>query len=220
MFEKNKIIDEAVKIRNEKYKKMKNDQTTESKIEFKNSKIITNQIIRQQYKLKEEEFISENDNNSRKMWNKAKSKMYETDKVNIEKIFYKNLFIIGSKKVSQSLNEYFQEKVKNIKENIPNQKLDPMINYKKMVNHPSNKFNFTEINMTQLDSIFSNLKKSTSTIDDGISMAMINLMKSEIKPLLLNLINSTIRSNKFPQKFKISKIISHFKNYTHTILIS
>ena len=57
--------------------------------------------------------------------------MYETDKVNIEKIFYKNEFIIGSKKVSQSLNEYFQDKVKNIKENIPNQKSDPMINYKK-----------------------------------------------------------------------------------------
>ena len=72
MFEKNKIIDEAVKIRNEKYKKMKNDQTIESKIEFKNTKIITNQIIRQQYKLKEEEYITENDNNSRKMWNKAK----------------------------------------------------------------------------------------------------------------------------------------------------
>ena len=65
--------------------------------------------------------------------------------------------------------------------------------------------------MSQLDSIFSKLKKSTSTIDDRISMTMINLMKSEIKPLLLNLINSTIRSIKFPQNLKISKIIPHFK---------
>ena len=48
-------------------------------------------------------------------------------------------------------------------------------------------------------------------------MAMLNLMKSETKPLILNLINSTIRSNKFPHKLKISKIIPHFKNYMNIL---
>ena len=64
-----------------------------------------------------------------------------------------------------------------------------------MITHPNNKFSFSEINMAELDSIFSKLKKSSSTIDDGISMIMINYMKDELKPLVLNLINSTPKVN-------------------------
>ena len=194
---------------------MINLKTSEAKIEYKNIKIETNRIIDQQYKLKEESYIEDNKDNIRKMWNDAKDRMYENDKIKIEKIYHNNQFVIGSKKVSQELNDYFQNKVKKIKSNIPQQKSDPMIHYRKMVKNPKNKLYLTEINMHQFDLIYSKLKKSSSTIDDGISMSMINMMKEEIKPLLLNLVNSTIRTNKYLKKLKVSKIIPHFKNYNN-----
>ena len=92
-----------------------------------------------------------------------------------------------------------------------------MINYRKIVNHPMKKFTFKEINMYQLDKIFSKIKKSTTLIDDGVSMAMINIIKDEIKPLILKLVNQMISTNQFPSKLKISKIVPHFKNYTNIV---
>ena len=92
-----------------------------------------------------------------------------------------------------------------------------MINYRKNVTHPMKFFLFKEINMHQLDKILSKIKKSTTMIDDGVSMAMLNLIKDEIKPLILKLVNQTIITNHFPTDLKISKILPHFKNYSNIV---
>ena len=43
---------------------------------------------------------------------------------------------------------------------------------------------------------------------------MLKMVVNSISPLLLNMVNQTIKTNKFPSSLKISKILPHYKNNT------
>ena len=90
--------------------------------------------------------------------------------------------------------------------------ITPMDLFTKVIKTPTKLFTFKEINMSQLSKMLSEIKKSNSSSIDGISSKMIQIIISTIKPLLLKLINTTIKSKIFPTVTKISKILPHKKN--------
>ena len=85
--------------------------------------------------------------------------------------------------------------------------LDPLIHYKKVVGRDDLSFTFTQINMTQLRTILTGMKSTGSTGTDDISMKILKQAQPELEPLLLHLVNATIKTNKFPEALKETKVV-------------
>ena len=146
------------------------------------------------------------------MWHIVKTKLYSNETKPIERIFYKNNLIIGSKKDSENLNEFFHEKVKNIIKDIPTSKTDPMKLFKKHIIKPNKNCKIKEVNYNNVKVFLSKLKNTNSASKDNITSRMLKLGQNSLIPLLLIMINSIIISNIFPNALKYSKIIPHYKN--------
>ena len=152
----------------------------------------------------------------KQLWNTAKEKLYGRNKNMTETIVENDKMKIGSKHVASVLNRFFITKPKKIVNNLPKNDIDPMSYYKKYVPNYTNEFKLQPINMSELRIAMSKIKNTKSCDFYGLSMAMINKIKTSIAPILLNLINQTILQSKFPEQLKISKIIPIPKSNDYT----
>ena len=132
----------------------------------------------------------------------------EEKKINTtERIMEGKNLLIGSKKVSSVLTRFLVSKPRKIIENLKVTDKDPMDFYEKHVEKFVNKFKIKEINMSELRIAISSIKKTKSTDYYNLSMIMIIKIRKSIEPILLNLVNQSIKQNIFPDLLKISKVI-------------
>ena len=88
-----------------------------------------------------------------------------------------------------------------------------MISFRKYIKTLEKELNFKKINMSELRSMFSKMKKSNSASYDTITMKTLNYVKSSIMPLILQLINTINQTKTFPECLKISRIIPIRKSF-------
>ena len=115
----------------------------------------------------------------------VKSKAFKNENTNVEWTYFNDELTIGSKKVANKLNSYFDTKIRNIINNIPEGKNDPMINYRKNVNKPKIKMNLKEVNYHNIKTIISKMKPYNSACRDRITSTMLKKEKQSIIPLIL-----------------------------------
>ena len=127
------------------------------------------------------------------MWRLSKTKIFSSKPRNIERILDDGKIIEGSKKCSQSINNYFYQKNLKIVNSIPICNIDPMKQYKQMITKPNKKIMFREINMHQMNNIITSLNPGNSFSNDYITSNIIKKLKLSVAPLLLNLSNNSIR---------------------------
>ena len=84
---------------------------------------------------------------------------------------------------------------------------DPMKSFKKYVKSPRNKLEIKEINMSDLRKIYKKINNSNSVSLDNISMKTLSKIKEATQPIILNLINSVIKTGIFPKILKTARII-------------
>ena len=130
----------------------------------------------------------------------------------MDKIYSEDKMHIGSKATSEAINIFFSNKVKKLIEKIPKNVENPMKDYMKAIKTPIQLMNFREIDLNQLKSIVKAMKTSNAAGNDDITSKMIKNVNESILPLILHLVNTTIKEKKFPDITKISKIIPHWKN--------
>ena len=107
------------------------------------------------------------------MWKVLKSKVYTNEVINIERIYNENKITIGSKKVAEELNRYFDSKIRNIIEQIPKNNNDPMINFKKHVKKHEKYCKISQINYNNINSIITKMKSTNSSSKDNVTSKMI-----------------------------------------------
>ena len=132
---------------------------------------------------------------------------------NIERILENDNLVNGSQKVASAFNRFFIQKVSKIQKSIDPPTADPMISFRKYIKTPEKELNFKKINMSELRSMFSKMKKSNSASYDTITMKTLNYVKSSIMPLILQLINTINQTKTFPECLKISRIIPIRKSF-------
>ena len=173
----NSEIKQAINEKKKSYEDMKKDETIENKINYKNKKNNVQRIIRKARidKLKNDFESTEGDNN--KMWKVLKSKVYTNEAINIERIYNENKITIGSKKVAEELNKYFDNKIRNIIEQIPKNNNDPMINFKKHVKKPEKYCKLNQINYNNINTIITKMKSTNSSSKDNVTSTMLKKVK-------------------------------------------
>ena len=89
-------------------------------------------------------------NNERKLWQHAKDRFYTPQNNNIECTFTNNTMHTGSKNTSEQINQFFDTKIKQLVENIPQTNVDSLTLYKLAIKTPINRFTFIQININDI----------------------------------------------------------------------
>ena len=83
--------------------------------------------------------------------------------------------------------------------------------YSKYIGRVDSKLNVEQITIHQLETVLQTMRPTTSSAEDFLSIRIIKDAAPVINPLILHLINSVIKTEKFPDKLKLTKIVPNQK---------
>ena len=140
-------------------------------------------------------------NDSKKIWAAAKTITGDNKRKQIGEINKKGILLTDPKEVATALNNYFSDKIKTIKDEMPKPEID-MIEVLKAQSPPNIKQQeFLEINDTQLRNVVKKIKNTTATGVDQSSHTSLKIRRIYIHP-----VNGIYRSTEYPQN-SVDKII-------------
>ena len=105
-------------------------------------------------------------------------------------------------------NNYYINKVRSIRQNMPAQIKDPLA--RKRMQGRAAPFSLAPVSPEQVEKIICSLKNSKASGVDLVYIYILKLIKSEIVPSVCHIVNLSILSCKFPTKWKIAKVIPHY----------
>ena len=116
-------------------------------------------------------------------------------------------------KIAEIMNKAYIRKPMDIVNEIPKTNKDPLINYKKLVEGKKQTLSFElkTINMEDLRKIVRKFKSTTSAGTDSINMKIIKENMKTIEPALLNIVNTSITMNTYPDNLKTQLILPALK---------
>ena len=98
--------------------------------------------------------------------------------------------------------------MERLRERIDGDKVgDPLEKLRQRYERKSINFTFKKITVRDVKAIIKRMKKSSSSGVDGISSEHMKLVTDEIAPAVADLINGSLMEGKFPECFKLAKII-------------
>jgi hypothetical protein len=109
-------------------------------------------------------------------------------------------------KIANALNEYFIEKVKKLRESLPQPTYDPIEVLKKIQPMVTSEFKIVSATDDDILKIIKEANNSNSTGQDKISMNFIKAGKEVLVPILTKLVNLSIKTNTMPEILKRSRI--------------
>ena len=126
-------------------------------------------------------------------------------------LFHNGIMINKPSEIADCQNNYFINKVSQIRENLPHQVSDPLSKLKYLMKDRKCSFQLKSIHPDTIELILSNLKNSKSSGLDSIDTFILKLAEPNIIPALTNIINLSIGTQQFPSSWKIAKVIPLFK---------
>ena len=94
---------------------------------------------------------------------------------------------------------------------MPESRRDPLATLKKQLQGRSSSFSFCPVKPEQVDKIIKLLKNSKSSGVDQLDTYILKLARKQIVPAVCHILNLSIQTNKFPTKWKISKVVPLYK---------
>ena len=145
--------------------------------------------------------------NTKSVWKNVKGILNWKSSGSPNQLFYKGLLLTKPQAVADAQNEYFLDKITNIRENLPPPTCDPLQKLKQLMRGNSCTFSLTPVHPDEVEKIIAALSNSSSFGLDNIDTFAIKLIKKEILPALTHIINLSISTREYPVYWKSSKII-------------
>ena len=109
------------------------------------------------------------------------------------------------------MNDFYIEKVKKIREDMKDEEFDES-RLKHIMSGKTCRFTISEVDIVTVKKALSRLKNSKALGPDDIQADLLKKTSCWTLPVITHIINMMIRQRKFPQKWKISKIIPLLKS--------
>ena len=113
--------------------------------------------------------------------------------------------------IAECQNEHFLDKVRKIRDNLPQSDLDPHQHLKDFMKNKKCKFDLSYVHPQQVHDIISSMSNSGAFGLDDIDSYIIKLVKDEVTPALTHIINLSIKQKKYPDIWKDSKVVPLYK---------
>ena len=127
------------------------------------------------------------------------------------KLSHNGKLVISPAEMADLQNEFYISKVRSIRQNMPAQRNDPLAVLKQRIEGKSKSFTPAPVTPDQVGKIISSLKNSKASGVDNIDTYILKLVKTNIISAVCHIVNLSIQTNKFPTKWKISKVIPLYK---------
>ena len=126
-------------------------------------------------------------------------------------LFHDGRMINKPREIADCQNNFFIQKVAQIRENLPPQVSDPLAKLKSLMRTRTCSFKLRSVHPDTVENILSNLKNSNSCGLDSVDTYSLKLAGQHIIPALTHIINLSIETQQFPTSWKVAKIIPLFK---------
>ena len=126
-------------------------------------------------------------------------------------IFSDGIVVNSPAGLSETMNKYFINKVRLLREAIPVNNSDPLKTLKETIHDRTCTFSLKPVKPEQVLDIVKGLKNSKSTGLDNLDTYIVKLVAPSILPALTHIINLSIREGTFPALWKKAKIIPLLK---------
>ena len=126
-------------------------------------------------------------------------------------LFYGGRLLNRPSEIADCQNEYFVDKVQQVRENLPGQVSDPLSKLKFLMRNRGCSFNLQAVHPDTVGKILASLKNSKSCGLDSIDTFTLKLAAPYIIPALTHLVNLSIATQTFPSMWKTSKVIPLYK---------
>ena len=148
---------------------------------------------------------------SGKMWKHILGWLNWSSTSSPTKLSHNGSLITSPAEMAELQNNYYVNKVRTIRNNMPAQKQDPLSILRQRMQDNSVPFSPTSISPEKIEKIISSLKNSKASGVDMVDTYILKLVKPNIVPAVCHIVNLSIQSNKFPTKWKIAKVIPLYK---------
>ena len=186
---------------------LKDSKSVEDICEYKHIKNEVNRLIaKEKFEKTCEKLQNENEGTNQK-WKTLKKITGQTKNTTPQVIIEEKTNHTSHTNMANALNRLYIQKIRKITKNMGETNLNPLDNYRKSVGQVDSTFTFKLISMGELKIILNRMKTSGSMGIDDISIRSIKQAQAELEPIILHLVNSTIRTKTFPTPLKIAKVV-------------
>ena len=204
---------DKIKARNNSQKIASESNLKEDWDEFKRQRNEINNILKSEKRSWQENKIKTFGSDTSSIWKNVKSWLGWTAGGPPSKLIENGSVFNKPSDLATIMNNFFINKIKNLRQNLPQNPGDPLLLVQKLMENRTCNFSLTAVHPDDVLKILGKLKGSSSTGIDDIDSNTLKLIKNEIYPVLTHIINLSISNKTFPHPWKQAKVIPlHKKN--------
>ena len=126
-------------------------------------------------------------------------------------LFFEGQMVTKPAGLASSMNRFFINKIKSLRQTIPTSESDPLKKVKEAMEGRQCTFQMTPVTTEDVIKIIKDLKSSSATGVDYIDTSTIKLSAELLAPAIAHIINLSIQSSTFPDLWKWHKVIPLLK---------
>ena len=179
--------------------------------EYKNLRNTATARMRTEKKSWEKQKLDKAQHSSSTLWQNVKSWLSWGDSGPPSKLFHNGMIINKPARLATIMNEFFINKVRQLRELIPAAASDPLTKLREVLQDRQCTFTMRAVSPDEVAEIVAGLKNTKSTGMDFIDTWVVKLVANEILPALTHIVNISISQAEFPMPWKISKVVPLLK---------
>ena len=150
-------------------------------------------------------------NNPADMWKAAKAMLGWSSAGPPTKLYHLGNYITSPAGLATTMNNFFLDKVKRLREGIPPTDVDPLAMMRESMRGRTCTFTFQPVREQQMEEIVAGLRGSKATGVDYIDVGCLKLVAREIAPCLAHITNLSVATSTFPKIYKYAKVVPLLK---------
>ena len=194
-------------------------ERTNREDDWKNYKAIRNKInnrLKNEKKNWQKSKLQSLDNDPSQIWKKVKGWLGWSSGGPPKKLFHNTKEYNKPRDLAKIMNEFFVDKVKNLRKNLPENPGDPLESVARLMENRKCEFTLEAVHPDCVMKIISKMKTSKTVGIDNIDSYVIKLAKNELTPAITHIINLSIISRTFPEAWKTAKVVPLHKKEDKT----
>ena len=152
------------------------------------------------------------ENNSTDIWSTVRGWLGWGTAGTPSQLFWEGKLVSCPRGLSTAMNNFFINKIKQLRSGIPEQTADPLYRMKEAMRGRQCSLMLSPVDVSVVFKIIKGLKNSTATGVDYIDTRTLKLIAEHIAPVLTHIINLSIESATFPNIWKWAKVVPLLKS--------
>ena len=150
--------------------------------------------------------------NTDDMWKTVKNWLGWKNSGPPTQLFFEGRVVTKPAGLASSMNKFFIDKVKSLRQNIPQVARDPLKEMKEAMQLRQSMFQLQPVTVEEVGKLIKSLKSSSATGMDYIDTNIIKLAADQLAPILTFIVNLSIQTSTFPSSWKWHKVIPLLKS--------